>query len=151
MTKHPYDNFRARSYEMIDDFDEMQSHQSQTTIAKTKCSRSFDLASWIEQGSLCRSSCYDQLQTDSIYHTRTTSYSSTTSITEDNSSYNDSFDEICENYDQGFPLQKINNKTRYQGTSQGLVTLSCHYFQYTGRHNIMFELERRNFFVSLEV
>ena len=59
-------------------------------------SGSFDLASWIQQGSFCGSSCYTRSQVNHELKNRSTSFSSSTISTEDNSSLTDSFDDSDE-------------------------------------------------------
>lgn len=58
---------------------------------------SFDMSSWIQNGSVCKASCYSQLRDENELRKqeRTTSFSSNNSCysTEDNSSLNDSFED----------------------------------------------------------
>ena len=62
----------------------------------------FDLSTWIQHGSLCRNSCYGQLRDEALKQ-RTTSFSSSCYSTEDNSSLNDSFEDLYDvKYDPCF-------------------------------------------------
>lgn len=80
----------------------------------------FDLSTWIQHGSLCRNSCYGQLRDEALKQ-RTTSFSSNSCYsTEDNSSLNDSFEDLHEGkddpyFDNSYWLQSSQGKFIREG------------------------------------
>lgn len=73
---------------------------------------SFDLASWIQQGAVCRNSCRNQC--DYEVRCRATSFSSNTSSTQ-NSSLNDSFEDDINISLDGLRLDSIYWNTTQEG------------------------------------
>lgn len=77
---------------MKDGYEPLGSYPN-TDDSNTKATKpSFDLASWLQQGSMCRNPCYNQVYSE-VRHVRAASVSSNTFSTEDTSSLNDSFDD----------------------------------------------------------
>lgn len=90
---------RPHNIHMKEAYEQLHTSRDETKDLDPKGKRAFDLASWIQQGSLCRSSCYSQINND-VGHSRTASLSSNTFSTEDNSSLNDSFDDQIDNIEK---------------------------------------------------
>lgn len=96
--------------------------EGKNVTTTTKAKSCFDVASWLQQGSLCRNRNYTSSQNINDFKLRTVSFSSSTYATEDNSSLNDSFEDEEPLLNESFESFKSPDDINWFQTSQAATT-----------------------------